>query len=108
MKIFIDLKLKPVFPWPTLFHGTSEKSVQLILKKGIDKMNRQHVHLSISIDIAREVGIRHGRVVIFKVNSGKMHHDGYKFYKSDNNVWLTDNVPPKYLELLKPTDFMVY
>ena len=28
-----------------------------------------------------------------------MYEDGYKFYLSENNVWLVDNVPVKYIEL---------
>ena len=28
----------------------------------------------------------------------QMHKDGYVFYKSVNGVWLTKEVPPKYLE----------
>ena len=27
-----------------------------------------------------------------------MHKDGYKFKRSANGVWLTKNVPPKYLK----------
>jgi putative RNA 2'-phosphotransferase len=32
------------------------------------------------------------------VRSGEMHRDGFKFYLSENNVWLTDEVPAKYIE----------
>jgi len=28
-----------------------------------------------------------------------MSHDGHIFYRSANGVWLTDNVPPRYLTL---------
>ena len=30
--------------------------------------------------------------------AAKMTADGYKFYLSANNVWLTDSVPARYLE----------
>ena len=36
--------------------------------------------------------------VVYQVASGQMHRDGYKFYLSVNNVWLTKEVPTKYLE----------
>jgi putative RNA 2'-phosphotransferase len=26
-----------------------------------------------------------------------MARDGHEFYRSDNGVWLTDQVPPEYL-----------
>ena len=35
---------------------------------------------------------------IYRVKSGEMARDGYVFYLSENGVWLTENVPVKYLE----------
>ena len=60
-------------------------------------MSRQYVHLSKDTETASKVGIRHGDLFIFKVNSKQMHEDGYKFYLSDNGVYLTKEVPVKYL-----------
>ena len=37
--------------------------------------------------------------IVFKINANQMYKDGYKFYKSEDGVWLTDNVPPKYLSI---------
>ncbi len=34
---------------------------------------------------------------IIIVESEKMYNDGYKFYLSDNGVWLTEFVPKKYI-----------
>jgi putative RNA 2'-phosphotransferase len=31
------------------------------------------------------------------VDAAAMHKEGYKFYRSANDVWLTDEVPAKYL-----------
>lgn len=84
-----------------LYHGTSEKSVEAILELGIDKRSRQHVHLSAEIDTALSVGRRHGKPVIFLVHSGKMYDDGFAFYLSENDVWLVNHVPSKYLEIAK-------
>ena len=85
-------------PPDILFHGTAEKFVQSILDKGLEKGNRQQVHLSADIDTAINVGQRHGKPFIFKVLSGQMYQDNFLFYISDNGVWLTDNVPTKYLK----------
>ena len=84
-------------PPDILFHGTAEKFVQSILDKGLEKGNRQQVHLSADIDTAINVGQRHGKPFIFKV-AGQMYQDNFLFYISDNGVWLTDNVPTKYLK----------
>jgi len=96
----IDLKLAPIIPPQILYHGTAEKSINSILEKGLLKMSRHHVHLSLEKETARRVGMRHGRPVILEINALKMHQDGHTFYRSENNVWLVDNVPPKYLTVL--------
>lgn len=61
-------------------------------------MSRQHVHLSADKNTANKVGSRRGVPVILTIQSGAMYNAGYKFYLSDNNVWLTDVVPAEYIE----------
>ena len=34
---------------------------------------------------------------LLKINAGDMHRNGHVFYLSDNDVWLTDHVPPTFL-----------
>ncbi|ANH83700.1 RNA 2'-phosphotransferase [Niabella ginsenosidivorans] len=85
-------------PPEILYHGTSERSVPSILNSGLEKRNRQHVHLSCAVETAVSVGQRHGKPFIFKVLAGQMYNDGFLFYLSDNGVWLTDKVPAAYLE----------
>jgi putative RNA 2'-phosphotransferase len=83
----IDLQLKPVVPPNVLYHGTGEKFVAEIMKTGLSKMSRHHLHLSDNIDTAKSVGMRHGKPVIFAINTQKMVEDGYVFYCSSNGVW---------------------
>ena len=97
--INVNLELEPQKPPEMLFHGTASRNVDSILKDGIQKRNRQYVHLSIDIETATQVGQRHGKVVLLKIKSDKMDEDGFKFYLSKNNVWLTDYIEPKYIEL---------
>lgn len=87
-------------PPETLFHGTGEKSIHSIISSGLEKRSRQHVHLSSDIETAVKVGQRHGRPVVFKVFTEQMHIDNFEFFLSDNGVWLTDNVPTKYLKII--------
>ncbi|MBL7873968.1 MAG: RNA 2'-phosphotransferase [Cyclobacteriaceae bacterium] len=84
-------------PPEILFHGTGEKSVQSILEIGLEKRKRQHVHLSNDIETATKVGQRHGKPFVFKILAEQMYNDNFEFYFSDNGVWLTENVPTKYL-----------
>ena len=51
--------------------------------------------------IAYTVGKRYSKYkepIILEIDSAKMYTDGFKFYKSENGVWLTDNVPSKYIK----------
>jgi len=89
-------------PPNVLYHGTSRDLIPAIRRGGLKKMNRDAVHLSERYDTAVAVGARHtggrgDRLVIYKVKAFEMHLAGYKFYKSEDGVWLTDSVPPEYL-----------
>lgn len=93
----LDLGYEPVAPPEILFHGTAERTLEAIRRDGLSKMNRHHVHLSAEEATAREVGARHGRPVVLRVDAKTMHDDGHVFFVSDNGVWLTDAVPAIYL-----------
>ncbi|MUL36173.1 RNA 2'-phosphotransferase [Gloeocapsopsis dulcis] len=93
----IDLQLEPAIPPNVLYHGTGHKAVNLIQQHGLNKMSRHHVHLSPDIETARKVGARHGRSVVFAIDTAAMQQAGYTFYCADNGVWLVDSVPTDYL-----------
>lgn len=96
----IELGYTSQKPPEILFHGTGEKSVQSILDTGLQKQNRQQVHLSADLETAIKVGQRHGKPIVFKVLAEQMFNDKFEFFISDNGVWLTDNVATKYLKRL--------
>jgi RNA:NAD 2''-phosphotransferase len=93
----IDLGYSPQQPPEFLFHGTATRFVDSILESGLVKRSRQHVHLSMDLETATKVGQRHGKLFIFKVLANQMFEDQFKFFISENGVWLTDHVPAKYL-----------
>ena len=93
----VDLGLTESVPPDLLYHGTSEKFIESIKQNGIQKRSRQYVHLSSNIETAVAVGKRHGNPIVLKINTEQMFLDGYKFYLSENGVWLTDNVPYQYI-----------
>jgi len=98
--INVDLGLEPQKPPQFLYHGTATRNLESIFELGINKGSRQHVHLSEDYETAMNVGKRHSKKVgILKINAWEMDSNGYDFYKSDNGVWLTDNVPSCYLVL---------
>ncbi|MCF7222220.1 RNA 2'-phosphotransferase [Marilutibacter chinensis] len=95
--IAVDLALAPCEPPTRLFHGTATRFLESIRRQGLLRGDRHHVHLSADIETATAVGRRHGRVVVLHVDAGRMHAEGYRFYRSDNGVWLTDEVPVGFL-----------
>lgn len=93
----VDLKMVPVKPPKQLFHGTAERNINSIASTGLEKRDRLHVHLSENIQTATSVGQRYGKPVVLKIEAEQMFNDGFVFYKSENNVWLTDHVPTDYI-----------
>jgi putative RNA 2'-phosphotransferase len=93
----VDLELEPVAPPEVLFHGTARTNLDSILREGLQRRARHHVHLSPDTETAVRVGRRHGRPVVLEVAAGEMHAAGHEFLLSANGVWLTDEVPPRYL-----------
>ena len=95
----VDVELEEKEPLEELFHGTGEKYRDAIDREGLIPMSRLYVHLSSDEQTAHKVGQRHGKPVIYRVLSGQMYRDGYKFFLSVNGVWLTKSVPVKYLTI---------
>ena len=94
----VDLQLEPQAPPEILYHGTAEKYLRGIRAEGIKARNRMHVHLSRDAETATRVGARHGKPVVLLVRAQKMHAAQYAFYLSANGVWLTEQVPPEFIE----------
>ena len=95
----VDVELKQAVPPDTLYHGTGEKYVESILREGLLPKSRLYVHLSRDAATAEQVGRRHGKPVLFLVDAAAMVRDGYAFYLSENQVWLTREVPVRYLTI---------
>lgn len=96
----VDLGLAPVEPPERLFHGTPERNVDPVLREGLHRGARHHVHLSPDPATAVRVGARRGRPRVLEVDATAMARAGWVFLRSDNGVWLVDAVPPAYLTLL--------
>ena len=96
----VDVELKECVPPDTLYHGTAARFVDSILREGITKQSRLHVHLSADAATAFKVGKRHGTPSVLMVDAAAMVSDGFKFYMSNNGVWLTEYVPTKYLNIV--------
>ena len=96
--IEVDVELSPTTPPPVLYHGTADRFYESIARDGLQKRSRNHVHLSADTETAVNVGKRHGSPIVLKIDTEAMLTGGAVFYLSKNNIWLTDNVPAKFLE----------
>ena len=96
--IDVNLGLEPTTPPPVLYHGTAEKYIDSIVKEGLRPHKRNFVHLSETMDMAKQVGTRHGSPVVLSIDIEAMIRAGYKFYKAQNGIWLTGDIPPIFLK----------
>lgn len=97
----VDVELEEKIPPDTLWHGTGEKYVASIDVQGLIPKSRLYVHLSSDVETARKVGSRHGKPVIYEIDCSGMIKDGYRFFLSANQIWLTKEVPARYLKKLQ-------
>ena len=95
--IEVELNLTKTNPPDVLYHGTASRFLEGILKDGLKRQSRQHVHLSATIETAMAVGSRHGKPTVLTISAKEMHEAGFNFYLSENQVWLIDIVPVQYI-----------
>jgi putative RNA 2'-phosphotransferase len=97
----VDMKMKAEVPPTFLYHGSAERFMKHIRVEGLKSMTRHYVHMTNNRDTAFGVAMRYAKdkrhVRILTIDAAKMHADGFAFYQSENNVWLTEHVPLKYL-----------
>ncbi len=94
----VELGYEPANPPEYLLHGTPATAVDVIRREGLKKMNRHHVHLHAEAATAETVGARRGVPVLLRIRSQQMASEGFLFFVTTNNVWLTDHVPASFIE----------
>ena len=80
-----------------MYHGTATRCIDSIKEQGLISGNRHYVHLSVDEQTAILVGQRHGKPIVIKIKALLMFQQGFKFYLSDNGIWLTKQVPSQFL-----------
>jgi len=94
----VELEFEEIKPPTILYHGAPVGVVDAIMKEGLKKMKRHHVHLSPDEETAAKVGARRGKFEILEVEAMRLRADGHKIYISENGVYLVDEVPAKYIK----------
>ena len=82
-----------------LYHGTTTTAAEKIMASGaIHKMSRHAVHMQADVQKAWESAVRwHLTPVVLKIDAKAMHHAGFIFGKTENDVWCTDLVPVEFI-----------
>ncbi len=96
--VSVEIDYMSCTPPQVLYHGTSEKYRINIEKEGLIPRSRLFVHLSQDIDVAIEIGKRHGNSIVYEIDCKMMSSNDCLFYRAGNGIWLTNNVPVKYLK----------
>ena len=101
------IEKKPVKPPDVLYHGTAHKFIKSIFMVGLISKNRQYVHLSEDVNTAITVGKRRDNdPVVLSISARQAWDDGIMFYLGNSNIWLSDDVPAKYVRLFKNTELV--
>ena len=97
----VATRAEAVEPPEFLYHGTSGRSLPLILRDGLLPMNRRYVHLSVTREEAAKVGRRHSNnVILLRIHARDAHRSGLVFL-SAASVFLTGCIPPEFIEVVE-------
>ncbi|KAI8330344.1 phosphotransferase KptA/Tpt1 [Chlamydoabsidia padenii] len=95
----------------TVIHGTTLANWRLIHKsQGLSRMNRNHIHCALGLpeDQAVISGMRSTSQVLIYIDMEKALQDDIRFYRSSNNVILTEGVdgilPHRYFKQVVDRD----
>ncbi|MGQ9587817.1 MAG: RNA 2'-phosphotransferase, partial [Thermoplasmata archaeon] len=81
-----------------LYYPTTQEEVDIVLETGLKPSDRKMVHLSRGIGDAVNAGrVRTELPVILEVDARTATNDGLVIQKAGRTVYLTNEVPPKYL-----------
>ncbi len=90
---------EPCEPPPVLYHGTPRRSVDAILREGLRPMGRQMVHLSRTVEDAREVGRRRdAKPVVLAIDAAGATEAGILFRRA-GEVYLCERIPPEFINV---------
>jgi putative RNA 2'-phosphotransferase len=96
----VTLNYKPAMPPPVLYHGTAARFVQQIIEEGLHKGKRFYVHMAADPETAKVAARRWGSPLLLKIAALEMHTQGFEFYSPTEGLWLTNEVPARFISRL--------
>lgn len=95
----VKLELEEDRAIKVLYHGTTKDAASKILEVGLKPMKRRWVHLSPTVDIAIEVGLRRmAKPLVLEIDAEAARKDGVRFYKATDKVYICSYLAPKYIK----------
>ncbi len=87
---------------PLLYYGASREEVDILLEKGIRPMKQRYVHLSTTVEKAREVANIHtDDPVLILINAKEAQDNGIRMLTANENIVLSEEIPPQYLSIVQ-------
>ena len=92
-------EMKFMTPPEFLYHGTTTIAAEKIVKSGaISKMSRHAVHMQENPQKAWQSATRWNlSPILLKIDAKAMNDAGWKFGKTENDVWCVESVPVEYI-----------
>jgi putative RNA 2'-phosphotransferase len=95
----VDLDLPTEDIPDELFFPVTPEEAPIVLEVGLKPSDRRRVHLSKTAEDARAAGaVRHPDPVILAIDTRAARDDGLVIMRAARTVYLTDQVPPKFLK----------
>jgi putative RNA 2'-phosphotransferase len=95
------IQYPPAVPPDALYHGTTQTILPLIQHHGLLRQQRQYVHLTTNLEIAKRVAQRHGSdTIILRIRALEAHSAGYQFFHPEAEHYLTHVVPPEFIDVV--------
>jgi len=96
--IEVELNDLPLAEIDEFYYPVTEEEIDIILEGGLQPIDRKKVHLSGSIEKAKEAGrVRTEEPIILKIDGKKAKKDGLNIYHAGTDVYITDGIDAKYI-----------
>ena len=95
----VQLELKEDKTVKVLYHGTTNDASSKILKVGLKAMKRRWAHLSPTIEIATDIGLRRSKEpVVLEIDAEAARKNGTRFLRATNTVYLCSHIRPEHIK----------
>jgi putative RNA 2'-phosphotransferase len=85
-----------------LFYPTTQEEMEVLFETGLKPTDRKFVHLSKTYEQAMEAGRhRDGSPIIIEIDAASAVEDGIVIGQAGTVVYITDEVPPKFMSMVK-------